>query len=700
MPLQGEDKEYLWQLSMIFPNDYIEEVKRQAEAVIEEQVAAGEHQNIRIIVWDIMTKMRAEAEGTLSKTDNSTDEQDEQQAKAVEEKVLAALSSNQLHIPADMGPEAIEPLVRAFDSQDKRIAANAETALRHLTDGGAIDCFCRLWAETRSAGLEKILVEAGYLAAQPLGIRLLTVLKTGAGRIMLPTGRELIAELLVAVDDADRVIAGRARQLLLTLTDSKSAEAVCERVLAEDNGRLQDWAILAGYAPVDDSKASLYYCITGQWDKYYALDWQTHRPLLAKAYEAAVPTERQRFLQAARGSGHSLLLVSLLLDGSNRAEYEDLSDRDWSAMLDTLVSQERWSELYRLACKAPPGWAAECVLTLFDAGWQPAEWERPNWQKLIANCPQTGRDLFVPDGRQVSVIENWGAGISINCAAFHPNGRIVVGGGSDGRLRLWQTASGALWRTADLHAAGITSVTFTADGQYLVTAGQEGKVHIWRMPDIKWVSSVSGQPGLVTALAAGQQGTLLALACAGGVAPARAWSWDGSQMITRGQYPGSLFSTAAVDWENKAVIGGGRDGKIRSYAVAGGRGGNKLWAAHTGKVESLCISPDGKLFVSGGADGTIKVWQATTGDLLWSIPEAGKLLAISGNVAQGLVANPDERTMAVRQLRWDRPLAFATQADWRQAADLAARQQVPAARQASEFLHTLLSVKFCYDILL
>lgn len=701
MPLQGEDKEYLWQLSMIFPSDFIEEVKRQAEAVIEEQVAAGERRNIRSIVWDIMTKMQAEAEGTLSKTDDSADKQDKEQAKAVEEKVLTALSSNQVHIPAGKGPEAIDPLVRALDSVDKRIAANAETALHHLTDGGAIDYFCGLWAETRSLGLEKILVEAAYLAAQPLGVRLLTVLKTGASRVMLPTGRELIAELLAAVDDADRVIAGRARQLLLTLTDAESVEAVCERVLTEDNGRLKDWANLAGYAPADDSKAALYYCITGQWDKYYALDWQTHRPLLAKAYEAAVPTERQRFLQAARSSGHSLLLVGLLLDGSNRADDEDLlGDQDWSAMLDTLISQERWSELYRLSCKAPPGWAAECVLTLVDAGWQPAEWERSNWQKLVANCPQSGRNLFVPDGRQVSIIENWGAGVSIDCAAFHPNGRIVVGGGSDGRLRLWQTASGALWRTADLHAAAISSVAFTADGQYLITAGQDGKVHIWHMPAIKWVSSVSGQPGLVTALAAGERGELLALACAGGVSPARVWSWDGSQMVTRGQYPGSLFSAAVVDIKNKSVIGGGRDGKIRSYTVAGSQGGNKLWAAHVGRVDSLGISHDGKLVVSGGADGIIKVWQTKTGELLWSASEAGRVLAINVTAAQCLVANPENGMLAVNQLRWDRPLSFATQADWRRTADLAAKQTLPAARQASEFLHTLLTNKFCYDILL
>lgn len=700
MALQDEDKEYLWQLSWIYPGGYITELESLAEAVIKEQLAGGERQNIREIVWGIMAKIQPEQENDLSEAaaDDAAAAQAEAEA-VIREKVLAALRDGQPHLPAEMGPEVIGHLVEALAGKDE-LAANAREALTRLTDGSAIDTLCGLWAESRNPHLEQIILDAGYLASQPLGLRLLTVLKTGADRRMLAEGPALIPELLAAVDDADRSIAGRARRLLLTLTDRQAINAVCEMVLAGENERLKHWAAIARYAPATASKAALYYCITGQWENYYALDWQETRPLLTKGYNQATPAERQLFLAAARGSGHSLLLAGLLLEGGSRDEYEELTDDDWAAMLDMLVSQERWQELYRLTYRAPAGWAAEIVLALDSAGWVPKNWEYTGWEKICANCPPAGRELFVPAGRQPVMLETQEVQAVIECVAIHPNGRIVAGGGSDGRLRLWQVASGSLWRTVDLHTDGITAITFTPDGRYLVTAGREAKVHVWHMPDIKWVSSVSGQPGLVTAITADNGGRLLALACPGGVLPARVWTWDGAYMNNRGQYPGSLFAAGTLNLEQSKAAGGGRDGKIRIYTLAGGKGGNRSWAAHAGPVKAMLFSGDGRLLITHGADDMIKVWTVEGSKLLWSAGCSGRLLAVSRDAAVAAVAGP-EGSIALQQLRFTKPLALATHADWQQALVLlAAPECPPEARQATAFFEAVLAAKFRYDITL
>lgn len=699
MALRDDDNEFLRQLAWVYPSAYVAELRQLAETMISEQQAAGGRQNIREIVWGIMAKLQAETEGQGPAVDDTAGLAAQAEAEAGKAKVLAALDAGQPHIPAGMGPEAVAPLVAALRSTEPQVARTARLALHHLSDGGAIDALCRLWADSRHPELEDILCAAGYLASRPLGLRLLTVLKTGAGRLMLAESPELIPELLTAVDDADRSIAGQARRLLLTLTSRPAIEAVCQYVLNGKNERLQNWAVIARYAPALDSRAALYYCITGQWDKYYALDWQETRPLLAKGYSQATPAERQLFLTAARQNGHSLLLAGLLLSGGRRDEYEEITDADWGAMLDLLASQERWPELYRLAFKAPANWAAEIVLAMGSAGWRPRCREQADWERIMALCPQAGRELFVPDGRPTVVLASPGLGVGIEAMAFHPNGRIVAGGGSDGRLRLWQAASGSLWRTVDLHADGITAVTFSPDGRYLVTAGRDGKVHSWQMPEVRWISSVSGQSGLVAAIAAGNQGELLAIACAGGVAPARVWAWDGSYMTTQGQYPGSLFYTTAVHFQTKRATGGGRDGKIRSYALTGGKGGNQLWAAHTCPVQALAFAGEGRLLVSNGADGMLRVWQTDSGRLLWS-SHADRLLAVSHDAALAAVLDPAGH-IVIKQLRLTKPLALATHADWQQMACLAASPGIePAARQATQFLQSLLTVKFRYDIML
>ena len=139
MALQDEDKEYLWQLSWIYPGGYITELESLAEAVIKEQLAGGERQNIREIVWGIMAKIQPEQENGLSEAaaDDAAAAQAEAEA-VIREKVLAALCDGQPHLPAEMGPEVIGPLVEALAGKDE-LAANAREALTRLTDGSAID---------------------------------------------------------------------------------------------------------------------------------------------------------------------------------------------------------------------------------------------------------------------------------------------------------------------------------------------------------------------------------------------------------------------------------------------------------------------------------------------------------------------------------------------------------------------------------
>jgi|GEM_PF-2446528 len=218
MALRDDDNEFLRQLAWIYPSDYIAEVKQLAEAVVKEQLAAGQRQDIRDIVRGIMDKIRSENEESIREQEQAEIRQAQAAAKRqVRDSVRAALSAGQPNIPAGMGPEGVEPLIEALGDDDACFAANARSALGRLTDRGAIDAFCSEWARSRNAKLEQILLAAGYLASQPLGLRLLTVLKTDADKSMLACGSELVPELLAAVDDDDRSIAGRARQLLLNI---------------------------------------------------------------------------------------------------------------------------------------------------------------------------------------------------------------------------------------------------------------------------------------------------------------------------------------------------------------------------------------------------------------------------------------------------------------------------------------------------
>jgi WD40 repeat protein len=73
------------------------------------------------------------------------------------------------------------------------------------------------------------------------------------------------------------------------------------------------------------------------------------------------------------------------------------------------------------------------------------------------------------------------ASARIGDATLDPSGSYVVGGGSDGRLRYWDVATGrALWIT-EAHKSAILGVHF--EERALVTRGVGGEVSRWIVDD-------------------------------------------------------------------------------------------------------------------------------------------------------------------------------------------------------------------------
>lgn len=69
----------------------------------------------------------------------------------------------------------------------------------------------------------------------------------------------------------------------------------------------------------------------------------------------------------------------------------------------------------------------------------------------------------------------------LSCIACSPNGELVAGGSFDGRIFLWQIATGDLLASFDAHYRSVTVLKWTGDGAGLATGSEDARILVWSL---------------------------------------------------------------------------------------------------------------------------------------------------------------------------------------------------------------------------
>ncbi len=75
-----------------------------------------------------------------------------------------------------------------------------------------------------------------------------------------------------------------------------------------------------------------------------------------------------------------------------------------------------------------------------------------------------------------------GDGQALMAVAFSPDNKLIVSGGYDNAVKVWDVATGALTRSFTGHSSTIWAVGFSPDGKWIASASADHTVKIWKRP--------------------------------------------------------------------------------------------------------------------------------------------------------------------------------------------------------------------------
>jgi WD40 repeat protein len=187
---------------------------------------------------------------------------------------------------------------------------------------------------------------------------------------------------------------------------------------------------------------------------------------------------------------------------------------------------------------------------------------------------------------------------------FTRDGKKLVSVGQDARVRIWSVPGFRPAGAFEGHTKSVNSISFTPDGKRLATASTDGTVRIWSFPKGKTLRILPRQ----VAVAFSPDGRRLATVSAKG----RVVLWDarsGSDIATLPVLDRRILPLAFTG-DGRTLLAGGA-GPIYRVALPEGSLDGSL-EGHRSVVACLCLSPDGKLLASTGADGALRIWSTRT----------------------------------------------------------------------------------------
>ena len=278
-----------------------------------------------------------------------------------------------------------------------------------------------------------------------------------------------------------------------------------------------------------------------------------------------------------------------------------------------------------------------------------------------------GNLVVFSDGRNGTLhfwdVDEWGAEDgsamtghqgAVHAVAFHPNGKRIVSGGRDGRVRLWDVPKRIpVGKPLKVDRDWVSSVAFSPDGTRIVTGGFDGAVRLWAVEGVNAIDvPLARQESSVSRVVLNPDGRLVVrkfkdrrrvelsdldqwgnenmaplvgpehfvrrlITSEDGTRGVRVdmdafvhywnmeeWNPEYSEEL---HWPEHVWSVA-LSRDGRRIVLGRDNGTVQLWDLELGTKIGSPLATQDGPVRIVALSRDEKRIASGGDDGTVRIW--------------------------------------------------------------------------------------------
>ncbi len=200
---------------------------------------------------------------------------------------------------------------------------------------------------------------------------------------------------------------------------------------------------------------------------------------------------------------------------------------------------------------------------------------------------------------------------AILTVALTPDGKTLVTGGRDNKVKVWDVKSGQLLKTLEGHKDWVFAVTVTPDGKTLVSGSRDFTARVWDLGTGMYQREYKGHREAVHAVLITADGKKVVTGSEDGTV--QVWDINSGTTLNNFKVPGGYVLSLAFTPNEKKLIVGNQSGAIIILNFQTGQIEREI-KAHGPWVTGVCVTPDGKWVLSGSLEWKAFVHDITTGE--------------------------------------------------------------------------------------